>query len=330
MLNAQQIALLGVYGAAKPVVTTFYLRRILSNKMPYITNMETIAYEEIEKYVRQAHILRRGDKFPVTMLNGSVIKSVTPEVLKDSVPFKAGDMLNRQPGQYVFINGMKVDNRQYEQDRRVEKLKVSLLTAKEAISASVFLKGTYMSKQTNNKVTYTYPTAKTVTKATLEKFEKWLIDEMNDFVKTTNAPVTEILIGANIFNFLRELYNPSSNEIMGKAQITINKAEDGQEEMSIKVMGKTFTLFGPAYDVKGDPINTDDEIMFYNTAAFLPAYAGVVNVLNGVSMMEAVTELLRELPADPETGESKTLIESSYCPIIVNSGYIKTYKVTGL
>lgn len=330
MLNAQQIALLEIFGAANPVVTSFYLRRISGNKMPFVGNEKTIAYEEVEKYVRQAHILRRGDKFPVTTLNGSVVKAVTPEVIKDSIPFFASDMLNRQPGQYIFVHGKKVDNRQYEQDRRVEKLKVSLYTAKEAISASVFLKGTYMSKQTNNKVTYPYPTAKTVAKTALEKFEKWLIAEINDFVKATNVPVTEILIGANVFDFLRELYNPSSNEIMGKAQITINKTEDGQEEMSIKIMGKTLTLFGPAYDVKGDSIDTDNEIMFYNTDAFLPAYAGVVNVLNGESFLEAVTELLRELPADNETGDAKTLIESAYCPIIVNPGYIKTYKVTGL
>lgn len=330
MLNVQQVSLLGIYGAAKPNVTTFYLRRILANKMPYITNMPTIAYEEIEKYVRQAHILRRGDKFPVATLNGSILQAVTPEVIKDSIPFFPLDMVNRQAGQYVYINGTKVDNRQYEQDRRVEKLKVSTLTTKEAISASVFLTGKYKSKQTKNTITYTYPTATSVAKTTIEDFEKWLIDEMNEFVKKNNVSVSEILIGSKILKFLKELYNPSSNEIMGKAQITTTKAEDGQEELSIKIMGKTFTMFGPAYDTEGNEINTDDRMTFYHTNAFLPAYAGVVNVLNGTAVMEAVTELLRETPADPETGEAKTLIESAYCPIIVNPGYIKNYKVTGL
>ncbi|MGL5099137.1 MAG: hypothetical protein ACRC6B_03730, partial [Fusobacteriaceae bacterium] len=79
-LNTQQIAWLGVYGDLPTTVTQFFVRRIARGKIPYIVNTMSIDYEEVKDHVVKAKILKRGEKFPVSKLNGSVIKGVTPEV----------------------------------------------------------------------------------------------------------------------------------------------------------------------------------------------------------------------------------------------------------
>ena len=90
-LTQQQEAMVGVYGKLPHVVNRFFTRRIRRGKIPFLTNMTTINFEVVEKFARKAKILQRGAEFPKAKLNGSAIKAVAPEVIKDSFPFFAED-----------------------------------------------------------------------------------------------------------------------------------------------------------------------------------------------------------------------------------------------
>lgn len=328
-LTAQQEVFIGVYGKIPHVVNRFFTRRIKKGKIPFITNTKTINFEELENWVRKAKILQREAEFPVAKLNGSSIKAVVPEVIKDSFPFSADDQLNRQAGQVTYINGRKVDNSTYERDRRIAGLKQSIETTQEEIAAGVFLKGTYKSPDTLNEVTYTYPAPVSIAKTGIKDWAIWITKKVNEFTKNRKVQVTEILVGEKVFEDILTSYNASSNKVIPATAERIS-TEDGQWELHLKVFGFDFVMIPQASDTEGNAIDMSDKIMFYNDLAFLPAYAGVVNVVNGNSMLEAIDVLIRELPANPKTGIAETLGESAYCPIIVNPSLIAQYKVTGL
>lgn len=80
----------------------------------------------------------------------------------------------------------------------------------------------------------------------------------------------------------------------------------------------------------GALIDCSKKIVIYNDLAFLPAFAGLVNVTDGVSTMEAIDVLIRETSANEKTGEAETLGESGYCPIVVNPSLIKIIEVQDL
>ena len=67
-LTKQQEAFIGVYGKLPHVVNRFFTRRIKKGKIPFVTNMQTIVFEEVEKFVRKAKILQRGAEFPIACL----------------------------------------------------------------------------------------------------------------------------------------------------------------------------------------------------------------------------------------------------------------------
>lgn len=328
-LNAQQIAWLGIYGDLPTSVAQFFVRRIARGKIPYVVNTKTIDYEEVKNHVVKAKILKRGEKFPVSKLNGSVIKGVTPEVIKDSIPFTPYDALNRLPGQEVYINGKKVDHKKYEEDKRIASLKVSIPVVQEEIAAGVFLEGKYVSPDTGNEVTYTkYPT-EDVAVADIKEWGIWTTGIMNKFTRETKTRVDEILIGKDVFYKIMADYNKSSNKLVAASPTRV-QTPDGDYELHLNVFGFNFVLIPDTTDTQGNPIDTANWFQLRNDAAVIPAFAGVVNVDNGVSTLEAADLIIRETPADNETGEAKTLAESAYCPIVVNPNIVKTYKVTGL
>lgn len=328
-LTKQQEEFIGVYGKLPHVVNRFFTRRIKKGKIPFVTNMQTIVFEEVEKFVRKAKILQRGAEFPIAKLNGSKIKSVTPEIIKDSFPFFATDELNRQPGMPVYVNGQKVDNKTYERDRRIAGLKQSIDTLSEEISAGVFLEGKYVSPDTQNEVTFTYPSAKSVAKTDIKDWAIWFTQKVNEFSKDRKVSVSEILVGEKIFYDILQAYNKASNKAITVSPKRV-QTEDGQFELQLDVFGFIFTLIPKVTNTQGQVINFDDKIMFYNDLAFLPTYAELVNVVGGVPTMEAIDVLIRETSANEKTGEAETLGESGYCPIIVNPSLIDVIQVTGL
>ncbi|MGL4977000.1 MAG: hypothetical protein ACRC5G_03200 [Cetobacterium sp.] len=328
-LNAQQIAWLGVYGDLPTTVTQFFVRRIARGKIPYIVNTKSIDYEEVKNHVVKAKILKRGEKFPVSKLNGSIIKGVTPEVIKDSIPFTPYDALNRLPGQEIYINGRKVDHKKYEEDKRIASLKVSVPVVQEEIAAGVFLEGKYVSPDTGNEVTYTqYPT-ENVAVTDVKEWGIWTTEMVNKFTTETKVRVDEILVGKDVFYKMITEYNKTSNKVI-VASPTRVQTPDGDYELHLNVFGFNFVMIPGATDTQGNAIDTSNWFQLRNDGAVIPAFAGVVNVDKGVSTMEAADLIIRETPADAETGEAKTLAESAYCPIVVNPNIVKTYKITGL
>lgn len=329
-LTAQQIAMIGVYGKLPNGVTNFFTRRIARGVIPFITNMTTISFEEVEKFAKNAKILQRGAEFPAAKLNGSIIRAVTPEVIKSSVPFFAEDQLNRQAGQAIYINGKQVDNKTYERDRRISLIKQSIETVREEISAGVMLKGTYKSPDTGNEVKFSkFPTGTSVAKTTIKNWSIFTTQKINEFNKENKTQVSEILVGENVFFDLIHEYNSQAN-VMFPATPKRIQTEDGQWELQVEAFGFNYTLLPAVTDTEGKPIDTKNYFMLFNDQAFLPTYAGVVNVENGKATMEAIDTLVRETPANAKTGESETLGESAYCPVIPNPGLIHLYKVTGI
>ena len=328
-LTREQEAWVGVYGEIPHVVNRFFTRRIKRGKIPYITNMTTINFEVVKEFARKAKILQRGAEFPTAKLNGSVIQSVTPEVIKDSFPFFAEDQLNRPVGAPIYVNGKKVDNRTYERDRRIAGLKQSIETVQEEISAGVFLKGTYKSPDTQNEVKYTFPTETKVNKADVKEWAIWLTKQLNEFSKDRKVSASEILVGEKIFYEIQKAYNTSSNKVI-PAQVTRVQTEDGDFELHLSVFGFDLVMIPQVTGTDGALIDCSKKIIMYNDLAFLPAYAGLVNVNNGVSTMEAIDVLIRETSASEKTGEAETLGESGYCPIVVNPSLVKIIDVQDL
>ena len=328
-LTQQQEAWIGVYGKLPHVVNRFFTRRIKKSKIPFITNAETISFEQVEKFARKAKILQRGAEFPIAKLNGSKIMSVVPEVIKDSFPFFPTDQLNREPGQPIYINGQKIDNRTYERDRRVAGLKQSIDTVIEEISAGVFLKGVYKSPDTKNEVKYTFPKETQVATTEIKEFGIWITGQVNEFSKERKVSISEILIGEKVFFYILEMYNKSSNKIIS-AEAKKVTTEDGGYELHLSLFGFDFIMIPQVTNTEGTPIDMSNSIMLYNDMAYLPTYAGLVNVNSGVATMEAIDVLIRETNANEKTGEAETLGESAYCPIIVNPSLIKTIKITDL
>lgn len=328
-LNAQQIAWLGIYNDLPMTVTTFFLRRIARGKIPYVVNTKSIDYEEVKKHAIKAKILKRGEKFPTSRLNGSVIKGVTPEVIKDSIPFTPYDALNRLPGQEVYINGKKVDHKKYEEDKRIASLKVSVPVVQEEIAAGVFLEGKYVSPDTGNEVTYTAYPNESVAVADIKEWGIWTTTKINEFITENKVRVDEILVGKDVFYKILTDYNKSSNKVITATPKRV-QTQDGDYELHLDVFGFNYVMIPDTTDTQGKAIDTANWFQLRNDAAVIPAFAGVVNVVNGQSTLEAADLIIRETPADPETGEAKTLAESAYCPIVVNPNIVKTYKVTGL
>lgn len=328
-LTQQQEAWIGVYGELPHVVNRFFTRRIKKGKIPYVTNMTTINFEVVEKFVRKAKILQRGTEFPTAKLNGSAIKAVTPEIIKDSFPFFAEDQLNRPAGMPVYVNGQKVDNRTYERDRRIAGLKQSLETVSEEISAGVFLKGTYKSPDTKNEVTYTFPKTDEVAKTDVKDWAIWFTQQVNEFSKNRKVSISEILVGEKIFYEILNTYNKVSNKAITVAPKRV-QTEDGDFELQLDVFGFTFVMIPQVTDTEGQAVDFSTKIYIYNDLAFLPAYAGLVNVVGGVPTMEAIDVLIRETSANEKTGEAETLGESAYCPLVVNPSLIKVINITGL
>lgn len=328
-LNAQQIAWLGIYNDLPMTVTTFFLRRIARGKIPYVVNTKSIDYEEVKKHAIKAKILKRGEKFPTSRLNGSVIKGVTPEVIKDSIPFTPYDALNRLPGQEVYINGKKVDHKKYEEDKRIASLKVSVPVVQEEIAAGVFLEGKYVSPDTGNEVTYTAYPSESVAVTEIKEWGIWTTTKINEFITENKVRVDEILVGKDVFYKILTDYNKSSNKVITATPKRV-QTQDGDYELHLDVFGFNYVMIPDTTDTQGNAIDTANWFQLRNDAAVVPAFAGVVNVVNGQSTLEAADLIIRETPADPETGEAKTLAESAYCPIVVNPNIVKTYKVTGL
>lgn len=328
-LTQQQEAMVGVYGQLPHVVNRFFTRRIKRGKIPYITNMTTINYEVLKEFVRKAKILQRGAEFPIAKLNGSVIKSVTPEVIKDSFTFFPEDQLNRQAGMPIFVNGKKVDNRTYERDRRISGLKQSIETTQEEISAGVFLKGVYKSPDTLNEVKYTFPSDETVAKTAIKEWAIWFTQQLNEFSKNRKVSVSEILVGEKVFYEIQKAYNTSSNKVI-PAQVNRVKTEDGDSELHLNVFGFDLVMIPQVSDTEGHAIDCSTKVIIYNDLAFMPAYAGLVNVVNREVSMEAIDVLIRETTPNDKTGIAETLGESAYCPIVVNPSLIRVINVTGL
>lgn len=328
MLNKKQEVWIGVYNGLPMPCSQFFFRRIAQGKIPFITNGTTIVFEEIKKHAVKAKILKRGDKFPTATVDGSVIKSVTPEVIKDSVSFTPYDSLNRQPGQQVYVNGKKINNEDYERDRRMSTLKSSISSVQEEIAASVFLQAKYVSPDTKNEVTYTPYKKETIAKTEIKDWGLWTAEVAGKFQKETKMRVDEILVGSNIFYAILSEYN-NQKKVMTATPSRVETA-DGDYELHLNIFGFTYILLPPATDTDGTEIITENWFQLRNNSAVIPAFAGVVNVENGQSTLEGIDVLIRETNADQETGEAKTLAESAYCPIVVNSNAVLTYEITGL
>lgn len=328
-LTQQQEAWLGVYGQIPHVVNRFFTRRIKKGKIPFITNMKTINFEVVKDFARKAKILQRGAEFPLAKLNGSTIQAVTPEVIKDSFPFFAEDQLNRPAGMPIYINGKKVDNKTYERDRRIAGLKQSIETVQEEISAGVFLKGTYKSPDTQNEVKYTFPKEVSVASSTIKEWAIWFTKQLNEFTKNRKVPVSEILVGEKIFDELIKAYNTLSNKVI-PASVRRVQTEDGDFELHFDAFGFDLVMIPQVTDTEGKLIDCSTKIIMYNDLAFLPAYAGLVNVVNKTSSMEAIDVLIRETTPSEKTGDAETLGESAYCPIVINPTLIRIINITGL
>lgn len=321
---------MGVYNDLPYQVVRFFMRRLAKGTIPYLTNSKTLTYEELTDFAKKAKILKRGEKFPSAKLEGSVIRAVTPEVIKDAIPFEADDQLNRQEGAAIYFGGKKIDNATYERDKRIASLKLTITTVQEEIATGVFLKGMYKSPATGNKVEYVnFPTGKNIAVATVKDWGVWLAKMMNAFVRAKKVRVDEILVGEDVFYAIINSYNLNKDNAISVSP-TKKTTEDGDFELTINIFGIDITMIPPANDTEGKPIVTNEWVMLYNNNAYLPAFSGVKNVVKGVSSMEAVDILIRETSADEETGDSKTLAESGYCPVVTNPKLIEIYKMTGL
>lgn len=330
MITTEQLALMGVYNDLPYQTVRFFTRRIAKGTIPYVSASKTLVYEQIADFAKKAKILKRGDKFPTAKLNGSEIKAVIPEVIKDAIPIEAGDSTNRTPGQAVYISGKKIDNSKYQQDLRVAALKLTVTAVMEEIASGVFLKGFYKSPDTGNKVTYAgFPTGATVGVAVIKDWGIWFAKEMNAYTLKKKMRVDEILVGEDVFYAVINAYNEKSKNAIAVSP-TKKTTEDGDYELCINLFGIDIVMIPPASDTEGKVIDTKNWVMMYNYNAFLPAYAGVTNVVNKVSSLEATDILIRETSADEETGANKTLAESGYCPIVTNPKLVEIKKVTGL
>jgi hypothetical protein len=295
-----------------------------------MTNAITINYEEIKNHAIKAKILKRGEKFPVAKLDGSVVKSVTPEMIKDSIPFSAYDSINRMPGQFIYVNGQKIDQAKYEEDKRISALKTSVTVVQEEISAGVFLQGKYVSPDTGNEVAYTPYQCEEIAVTEIKEWSIWASEVTQKFTNLTKVRVDEILVGKDVFYKILADYNKSSNKVMNTVTPSRIQTADGDFELHINVFGFNFIMIPGATNPKGENIETNNWFQLRNDAAVIPAFAGVVNVNKGVSTLEAIDVIIRETAADDETGGAKTLAESGYCPVVVNPNIVKTYKITGM
>lgn len=327
-LTRQQEAFLKVYNEMPAVIFKFFYRRIAKGTIPFMTNAKTINYDVVKDKAIKAKILRRGDKFPVATTRGFKRDSVTPEVLKESVPFDADDQLDMTPGS-VYIGGVKIDGRKYQEDKRLEIIKQSISTTMEEIATSVFLKGTYISPDTKNKVTYAgFPTGVNVPKTNIKNWGVWLTSIKNAYLKAGKQMPSETLIGELIFTSIIADFNANPSNAV-KVVPTSVMTPDG-EELHVNVYGHNLVMMPRGTDTAGAEIDNSNWVMLYHNNAYQPAFAGVKNVVNGKSSMESIDVLIRETSADEETGEAKTLGESAYCPVVTNLNLIKLYKVTGL
>lgn len=327
-LTRQQEAFLQVYNEMPAVVFMFFYRRIMKGTIPFMTNSETINYDVVKDKAVKAKILRRGDQFPVVTSRGFKRDAVTPEVLKESVPFFPEDQLKMTPGS-VYIGGVKIDNRKYQEDKRLEIIKQSLSTTQEEIAASVFLQGKYTSPDTNNTVTYTgFPTGSSVAFTDIKDFTVWFTTIKNAFLKAGKQMPSEVLVGQKVFEAIINKYN-SNNSNAIKITTSSIMTPDG-EEMHANIGGHNIVMMPQGTDASGATIDNSTWVMLYHDNAYQPAFAGVRNVVSGTAMLEATDVLIRETAANEETAEAKTLGESAYCPVVTNLNLIKLYKLTGI
>lgn len=330
-INQQKIGFMGIYRQANPFVSNFYTSKIAQSGNEYITALERIAYEDVALYLSAADIVRREDVHPVGRLNGSKVPSIEPEMIKHSIPIKPSDSIMREFGTSILINGVPISSLQYTLDQMIFKIKKSIEITKERASTEMFLTGKYLSPKTGNSIEYPMAAATAVAHTVaIDKFEKWITDARTTFYKKAGVYPTETFIGIDVFSALFDRFDPISNQINGGARVRSEKLIDGTETMVMDIFGMKLTVFPAALDLKGAEIPTGKLVYLYHPDAFLPAYVGVVDIVNGLGVNIASKEMIRTTAADQFTGRAHMLGESGYSPMLIGKDLIKKYEVTGL
>lgn len=330
-INKHKTQFMGIYRQANPFVSNFFGSKIAQGGNEYITALERIAFEDVAIFLSPAKIVRREDVHPVAKLNGSKIEAIEPEIIKQSMPIKPSDSILREKGQSILVNGVAVSSLQYVMDEMIFKIKKSIEITKERMSTEMFLTGKYTSVTTGNSIEYDMAAAANVAATdAVGSFEKWITKARTEFYKKAGVYPTEIFIGVDVFTALFDKFNPISNQVNGGARVSSQKLVDGTEVMTMNVFGLNLTVFPAALDLKGGEIDTDKMIYFYHPDAFLPAYAGVVEIVNGLGKNIAAKEIIRTTLADQHTGIAEMLGESAYSPMLIGKNLVKKYNVTGL
>lgn len=326
----QYETLLDIFYAAPTYVSKFFQRRIENMKAPFVTNAKVIHFEEVENYATYLQILRRYDKHPILQRPGGSFGSIKPDVIKGAELIEPDDTLAQQPGTNQIINGKIINSSQVEKDRKIQKIKTSYELTKEEMCKNVFLVGKLTSRETGQPWTFTsgYTGENFTTAQLTAEFETVITDIKNDYLKKNNVPIHEFLVGQKWFNLLKELYNPRSNEIMGKAYMGKVKNADGVDEIFIDILTDRFTLLPSQTLWDGTKVDTSGWLYAYHPFAFIPCYAGVVNVVNGQGMLVAAQAQLREIKIDEETGIKKILFDSAFLPVGIRPELVNIHKMT--
>lgn len=328
MITKEQISYLEVYQIAPIATQDFYFRLLAMGVSPYTTISDTIAYDEVKKVMAEAKILPRGAVFPIGKQDGKERKAVTPDIIKSSIPFGSADGLEDIKGS-VVMNGKPIDRKDKKRNERIQKIKLGITQTLEAISAEMFFKQTYSPEQGSPiKFTSAKLISKTFEQENIERFEDYARVQEQEYQKENYMYPTHRFIGADIFNQIIKVEEEKNSPIT-ITQIGVEQMGNTEVQYLIK-NGRKFYVLPSAIDAKGNAINTEGLFILYNNNAIIPGYVGLTNVVDGKASMIEADVLIRETPADSETGYSKTLGESGYIPILVNPKMIWKHSITGV
>lgn len=328
MLTELQKKMIGVFSIAPLAARTFWTDLVMASNFSYMTSGESISYDEVEKNVRRAKLLPRGTEYPVGKVDGFVRKSFSPDMIKDSIPFRpSAAQHGTLPGQTI-INGKIVDNSEASRNMRIAQLKASLFEGKEIISGEMILNQTY-SPEYGSQIEFTPTIDTNIDGSTVSSFAVFLNDAKDEYQKNTKAYPTHVFAGSNLFAKLIKIAKILGTASLYEAKLTAKSSDNGVAT-AIKIGGETIFKAPSAMDSKGNQIEFKDSLFLYNTNAIVPGHVGITNVIKGVATLIEATELIRETSANEKTGDAETLAESGYAPILVNPKLIKKYTFTNI
>ena len=325
-LSKEQIEWMKIYYVAPAAANNFFKTLIAIGTAPFMTRVDTIAYEEVKEVMVQAKILPRSAEFPIGKQDGFERKAVSPDIIKNSIPFGDGDGLEMVAGQ-AYLNGQVMDNKDKKRNERILKIKTSIEDMTNNIAAEMFFSQTY-SPNVGSKITFTKATEATIVGTEIKNFPQWAREREQAYQKENKLFPSHRFIGADIFNRLIAIAEGKANAI-STTQIGVENIGNTETQYII-VGGKKYYVLPNAQNAKGLALNTDGLFILYNNNAIIPGYIGLTNVNAGKSTREEADILIRETSANEKTGYAETLGESGYIPILVAPKLIWKITITGV